>query len=233
MAGDAWSPVWSPDGTRIAYEDWSDGDGEIYLMDPDGSNVAQLTSNDIDDATPSWSPDGEWIAFARSDDEFADADIFDIYKMRADGSEVNRLTDSEAQEWTPTWSPDSSKIAFYRDDEIVVMDADGSGAVALDIAHPANNPDWAPNGDRIFYSGDHEVGGSEIHGINADGTGKKRITRNWGPDQAPSVAPNGKRLAYGRTWNLAVMRVDGARAKTIQKGPGDVYSPDWGRTSCL
>jgi TolB protein len=209
QTGDAWSPVWSPDGTRIAYDDWSDGDGEIKVMDADGSNVVQLTDNTVEDASPAWSPDGEWIAFARGDDEFPEADIFDIYKMRADGNEVSQLTVSEAQEWTPTWSPDSSRIAFYSDDEIVVMNADGTGTATLEINHPANNPDWAPTGERIFYAGDHEIGDSEIHMINADGSDKKRLTRRSGPDQSPSISPHGRRLAYGRNWNLAVMRTDG------------------------
>ena len=229
--GDAWSPAWSPDG-RVAYEDWSDGDGEIKVMDADGSNVVQLTDNTIEDATPAWSPDGEWIAFARSDDEFPESDIYDIYKMRADGSEVTQLTDSEAQEWTPTWSPGSSRIAFYSDDEIVVMKADGTGAAALEINRPAFSPDWAPTGRRIFYAGDHEVGDSEIHKINADGTGKKRLTRRSGPDQSPSVSPNGRRIAFGRNWNLAVMRTDGTRTRTIHEGRGDVYAPDWGGIPC-
>ena len=232
---DAWSPAWSPDGTRIAYEDWSDGDLEIYVMDPDGSNVVQLTDNEVPDASPAWSPDGEWIAFARSDDEFPDFDIFDIYKMRADGTEVTQLTTSEAQEWTPTWSPDSARIAFYSDEGnegIVVMNADGTGATALEINHPASNPDWAPTGERIYYAGDRGDVDSEIHRINADGTGTKRLTRRSGPDQSPSVSPNGRRIAYGRDWNLAVMRTDGTRVKTIHKGPGDVYMPDWGRVPC-
>jgi hypothetical protein len=44
---DTWLPEWSPDGTRIAYEDWSDGDSEIYVMDPDGSNVVRLTDKAV------------------------------------------------------------------------------------------------------------------------------------------------------------------------------------------
>lgn len=232
QTGDAWSPAWSPDGTRIAYEDWSDGDGEIRLMDADGSNVVQLTDNAIEDANPAWSPDGEWIAFARSDVDFPDADIFDIYKMRADGTEVTQLTASDAQEWTPTWSPDSSRIAFYSDNEIVVMNADGTGAAALEFNHPANNPDWAPAGDRIFFAGDHEKGGTEIYRVNFDGTDKVRLTRRSGSDQSPSVSPNGRRIAYGRDWNLAVMRIDGTRVRTIHEGRGDVYKPDWGRMPC-
>ena len=229
--GDAWSPAWSPDGTRIAYDDWSDGDGEIYVMGADGSNVVQLTDNMIADATPAWSPDGEWIAFARSDDDLPDSDIFDIYKMRADGSEITPLTESEAQEWTPTWSPDSSRIAFFSDDKIVVMNADGTEPSQLQMAHLANSPDWA-SGERIFYAGDHETGLSEIHMINADGTGKKRLTRRAGEDQSPSVSPNGRRITYGRDYDLATMRTDGARVRMIHRGRGDVYAPDWGRTPC-
>ena len=231
QTGEAWSPAWSPDGTRIAYDDHSDGDLEIYVMDADGSDVIQLTDNTVPDATPAWSPDGEWIAFARSVDDIPDSDIFDIYKMRADGSEVTRLTDSEAQEWTPTWSSDSSRLAYYSDDDIVVMNANGSGGATLEINRPVNSPDWAPSGDRIFYVGDHERG-TEIHRINADGTGHKRVTRRAGGDQSPSVSPGGRRLAFSPDWNLGIMRTDGTRQKTIHKGRGDVYVPDWGRMPC-
>ena len=56
-------PVWSPDGRRIAFTSNRDGNDEIYVMDPDGSNVKRLTHNDADDEWPSWSPDGKRLAF--------------------------------------------------------------------------------------------------------------------------------------------------------------------------
>jgi TolB protein len=226
--GSEWSPSWSPDGTKIAFESKRDGDLEIYVMDRDGTNVVQLTDNSFGDVSPAWSPDGQWIAFARSDDEFPEFDVFDIYKMRSDGSEISRLTTAEGQEWTPTWSPDSSRIAFYGDDHVIVMNADGSDPRTIDINHPAHSPDWAPAGDSIFYTGEHEPGGSEIHRIDADGTGKERLTRRSGTDQDATVAPNARLLAFARDWELAVMRVDGRRVRTIFHGRGDVYAPDWG-----
>ena len=51
-------PAWSPDGTRIAFHSFRDGDAEIYTMALDGSDVRQLTANDLADGTPAWSADG-------------------------------------------------------------------------------------------------------------------------------------------------------------------------------
>src|SRR6266567_5672538 len=59
------SPAWSPDGTRIGFTRGEGGSGsrDLYLMSPDGSSVARLTSEgDIAWWPPTWSPDGTRIA---------------------------------------------------------------------------------------------------------------------------------------------------------------------------
>lgn len=53
---DAGDPAWSPDGTKIAFASAKDGDSEIYMMSPDGSEVVQLTNNDLEDSDPAWQP---------------------------------------------------------------------------------------------------------------------------------------------------------------------------------
>jgi dipeptidyl aminopeptidase/acylaminoacyl peptidase len=154
--GDERYPSYSPDGTQIAFRGDLDlaepsGDEEIYVMDADGTNVRQLTSNADFDSAPSWSPDGKRILFERAPagtfTPGTEAQEKDVYVMRADGTDVRRLTDSPGLDEGPEFSPDGTKIAFSsardRQQEIYVMDADGSNPRRL-TDNPARDesPDW-------------------------------------------------------------------------------------------
>ena len=61
--GTNYIPVFSPDGTRIAFMSGRDGNPEIYVMNVDGSNLRRLTNHPAGDGTPTWSPNSEQIAF--------------------------------------------------------------------------------------------------------------------------------------------------------------------------
>ncbi len=56
-AGRDWWPVWSPDGTRIAFHSDSDGNWDIYVVDADGKGRRQLTTSEAADQYPAWRPD--------------------------------------------------------------------------------------------------------------------------------------------------------------------------------
>ncbi|MCA9759467.1 MAG: PD40 domain-containing protein [Candidatus Eisenbacteria bacterium] len=68
-------PAWSPDGSRIAFGSNPAGNYDIWVMDVDGTNRIQLTSDSEDEYLPSWSPDGTAIAFQRG----FPADIWIVY----------------------------------------------------------------------------------------------------------------------------------------------------------
>ena len=50
------NPVWSPDGSLIAFQTERDGNFEIYVMNPDGSNQHPLATSSSDELWPSWGP---------------------------------------------------------------------------------------------------------------------------------------------------------------------------------
>jgi TolB protein len=138
------APVWSPDGSQIAFQSDRDGNWEIYVMEVDGTNPQNLTNHEsfLDDS-PAWSPDGRYIAFGsdRSRDR-------EIYVMAADGSNLRRLTDSAGMDGLPTWSPDGRYIAFQsgRDggsQEIYIMEVE-SGDVQRLTEHMAFMATWSP-----------------------------------------------------------------------------------------
>jgi len=93
-------PAWSPDGGKIAFaaDREKRGGQDIYVMDPDGSNMARLTTPIGQNHSPSWSPDGTRIAFASLRDG-----NYDIYIMNADGTNETRVTYDPANESGPSW----------------------------------------------------------------------------------------------------------------------------------
>jgi Tol biopolymer transport system component len=94
-------PRWSPDGTHIAFVSDRDGNSEIYVMDIDGSHLANLTNTPSDESIQgdfAWSPDGTRILFHSTRD-----DDVEIYVMDADGSNPVNLTDSPGIDFRAIW----------------------------------------------------------------------------------------------------------------------------------
>ncbi len=93
-------PAWSSDGSKIAFaaDREKRGGRDIYIMDPDGSNIVRLTTPIGQNHSPSWSPDGTKIAFASNRDG-----NYEIYIMNADGTSETRVTTDPVNESGPSW----------------------------------------------------------------------------------------------------------------------------------
>jgi Tol biopolymer transport system component len=137
--GDGEEPV-----SRIVFMSERDGNGEIYVVNADGSGQTNLTDNPAIDRYPTWSLDGSRIAFVsfRGKNE-------EIYVMNADGTDQVNLTNNPAFDGTPAWSPDGSRIAFSHNlqvefkPDIFVMNADGTDQTRLTM-DGGYDPAWSP-----------------------------------------------------------------------------------------
>lgn len=111
-------PDWSPDGSRIAFEDSSPGSVEasLYTIAADGSDRQQLTNHVGAGDGPLWSPDGQhllWVGHCGCDADPAGG----ISVMDADGSDRRRLYTNRlgGGAYRADWSPDGTEIAFTGD----------------------------------------------------------------------------------------------------------------------
>jgi tol-pal system beta propeller repeat protein TolB len=119
-----YSPVWSPDSSRLAFLSDRDGNPEVYVMDADMSNLKRLTETDAPEYDISWSPNGQTILFVSERDGNAE-----IYVTARDGTSQERLTFNTTDDNQPVWSPTGEQIAFVSyldgDADIFVMSSDG------------------------------------------------------------------------------------------------------------
>jgi dipeptidyl aminopeptidase/acylaminoacyl peptidase len=225
---------------KIVFHSDRDGDFEIYSIDPDGSNLVQLTDNSGEDLFPAVSADGEFIAFTSNRDG-----SIDLYTMRADGSNQVQVTNSGLADRTPAWSPDGSRLAFARTvggtGEIYTIRVDGSELTRLtDNSFQDTEPAWSPDGQKIAFTTDRD-GADEVYTMNAaDGSDLTNLTNHPGRDDDADWSPDGRLILFHRndsavdgTWlgdgEIMCMAADGSgviRMTTDASGITD-WKPRW------
>lgn len=106
--GEDWSPVWSPDGTRLAFISDRNGQSDLYLINLDGSQLTRLTSHAARDEDPAWSPDSQHITFVSKRDATQQHPYnTEIYLLNIKDSEIKRLTEHVGEDSSPSWSPEN------------------------------------------------------------------------------------------------------------------------------
>jgi Tol biopolymer transport system component len=103
--GNATTPVWAPDGSRIAFVVGTGSDDRVWLVSPDGSNPAQLPLPAAVEffVKIAWSPDGTRMVIQVGSGN-VEQPRSSIYTIRADGTDVERLT-AGSYDYEPGWGP--------------------------------------------------------------------------------------------------------------------------------
>jgi Tol biopolymer transport system component len=231
LAFDFW-PTWSPDGSRIAFTsdrgDITPRNLDIYVMNADGTGVAQVTADTAWDDEAAWGQglNSGRLAFRTNRDGNDE-----IYLVNVDGSGPVRLTNDPGHDIYPAWHPDGSKIAFVTDrdgnPEIYVMNADGTGLVNLS-QHAAFDlgPSWSPDGTKIAFHSNRD-GSFAIYVMNADGSGTQRLTDSGTPDELPSWSPDGSRIAFDSDAEIYVMQSNGMGLTRVTSSDAQDFAPRW------
>lgn len=179
----------APDTAKIAFVSNRDGNREIYIMNPDGTEKVRLTQNFAADMYPTWSPTGEEILFVSDRDG-----IRDLYVMDADGSNPRRVFKKSAQREHPTWSPDGKQIAYMR---VGFIYSATLGKQEEEQLVNGFDPVWSPDGTEIaFARGD--FGNHRLTLVNVRTGRQKRVLPEdviaW--QHRPAWSATGEKIAF-------------------------------------
>lgn len=221
-------PAVSPDGSKIAFVSnvGMESDTELFVMKSDGSDIQQLTNNDVSEYNPAWSPDGTKIAY--QSDEC-------IFVINSDGTNQVQLT-SANEAYTPDWSPDGTTLAVDYIDEIYKLAVNGSSSIQLTSNYEhEDQPQWSPDGTKILFLSIRD-GNWEIYVMNADGSGQTNLTQDSRRNMMPQWSPDGSKIAYitvvseSSRWEVFVMNANGSNkiqlTNTVLTSRNPVWSPD-------
>lgn len=239
-----WAGVWSPDGSKIAFNSNRSGDHDVYVVNADGSGMQRLTTSPGNDYYPTWSPDGKRIAF------LSDRSRGTLLVVAAvDGSWKRIVASLPGLAWSTDWSPQAPKILLTvesayanhyatNDDEDIYVANLRTGSVRPLIASKLSEytATWSPDGRHIAFAATPcPTCGGEIFIADEHGSRRRQVTDSPELDDwYPSWSPDGHSLLYSSSdedwldWDIYSIGVDGADARRVLYNPVTIdAAPDW------
>ncbi len=234
---DADTPVWSPDGTRIAFAGSADAPStHVGVVAADGTGLRWLTRTRNFDRQPAWSPDGRRIVFVGKD-SYAE----NLFVIGADGAGERRLTRYDPTNSTgldsPSWSPNGRQIVFLRADDVDLVRPDGGGLrrIARRGLAPAV---WSLDGKRLAFA-QHVDRVGEPSRVALTVKPLAGPARHFGLESAssemvggPSWAPNARGLIYASVSDendleLFSITPHGRGLRQLTRNRVDDFDPAW------
>lgn len=224
------SPVWSPDGSKLAYVSFNTKKPVVYVQELATRRRVAVANFKGSNSAPAWSPDGRRLAIA-----LAREGLTQVYMINAEGGEPRRLTNSAAIDTEPCFAPDGQTIYFTSDrsggPQIYRMNAEGGDVKRVTFGGNYNiSPAVSPDGKMLAYISRRE-GRFQLYVLDLASGQEMRLSD--GPrDESPSFAPNSRYIMYaseaGGRGTLSVVAVDGSTRYNLSSKASAIREPAWG-----
>lgn len=219
------SPVWSPDGSRIAYASNEEGNWNVYTIRPDGSDKQRVTKGEGGGYAPSWSPDGKEIIFVST----AITPHGQVYAMPAGGGDLRDITHDTGVKDFPAYALGGSALVARTLDgsavHLSLYDVDESTSVPLSQNDGRDaRADISDDGrEAVFVSS--SGGNLDVYAVDLETKQTRPLVTSDQPEMDVCWADGGKAIIFSRAGSL-VRKVLASGEEKILSTQGD-FAPDW------
>jgi TolB protein len=216
--------------TYLAFSSDRDGNNEIFLTSPDGSEITQLTDGEAENYFPEFSPSGYQLLYWTFD-ETVSPPIVEFRILVADGSE--RVL-GPGVGWS-SWSPDGNEVVIVNissndSQDILRIDSTGNPTWLTDNPADDREPDWSPDGTTIAFASYRE-GRAQIYLMNPDGSNQRRLSSLDMAEFEPDWSPDGEVIAFvsgdQSDTQIYLVDADGSNLRQLTDTPGFNENPAW------
>jgi TolB protein len=224
------SPIWSPDGRRLAYVSFENKKPVVYIHSLADGRRHVVANFKGSNSAPAWAPDGNRLAVVLSREGGSQ-----LFMINADGSGVRRLASSTAIDTEPRFSPDGQWIYFTSDrggtPQIYRMSAGGGEPQRITFEGSYNvSPRISPDGKTLAYITRNDAK-FQVALLDLS-TRQVQILTDSDRDESPSFSPNGRMIllatVIGERGVLSAVSADGRVKQRLSTAAGDVREPTWG-----
>jgi serine/threonine-protein kinase len=221
-------PVWSNDGKRLAYEDFSN----VWVVPASGGPSRRVTTGNGGDGWATWSPDDRYLYFSGLREN-----TLALWRVRSTGGEVRRVTMGMGPEVQPNLSRDGGRLAystFAQDRELVLIDLATGARSHLSSLGRVLDLAIAPDGGSVLYvserQGSINLWAQPIEGLRPRGE-PQRLTELPGSIACPTFSPDGRWIAAHRVVDgqrdIWILPSTGGIPAQLTSDPGTDVQPAW------
>ena len=229
-------PLWSPDGTRLAFVSNRTGNGDIYILALHTGALTRVTFDDAADNLDAWSRDGAWLYFSSSRNDISG--MSDVWRVRSTGgTPMPVAADRYAAEYWGAPSPDGKTIAIsargvaagqwwrhgrsHLDESELQLVTLGATPQYKPLCDPCGGakemwPMWSPDGATVYYVSDRS--GTENLYSRAVAGGAPRALTSFTSGRLlwPQVGYDGKRIVFERDFAIWSLDIASREAKPVE-----------------
>lgn len=252
---DNYSPIFSPDGTQIAFASFRLDNGEIYLMNLKGHIQRRVTyTTDFNDTSPAFLKNPNYIFYSSEPKSSREVKIvlqgsgstaiYTGFNVTHIHSKITRpIIPISFGARVPRASPSGNQIVYESNSdenlELFLLDLNGLNPTHITseqinpkrITHNETDdgsPAFFPEGDQIvFVSSRNDI--NQLYTIDIDGKNEKHLNPNRYDCYNPAVSPDGKTIAFvsarDADWEVYLIDSDGKNERKITSGVGRSIQP--------